>query len=128
MIKQTGNAIERLARGTAHCGIRFYQLTFSALIGRQCRHMPSCSEFMDDAIGRHGLWIGGWMGLARLCRCHPWGTDGYDPVPPVPPSRARWYRPWRYGAWTRLPGAEASDAMGDRDESRGSRAAKRPSR
>ena len=65
----------------AHGAIRAYQLSLSALIGRQCRHMPSCSEYTDEAIRRHGVWPGGWMGLSRICRCQPWGTAGYDPVP-----------------------------------------------
>ena len=86
-------------RRIAHGAIRAYQLTLSALIGRQCRHAPSCSEYMDEAIGRHGVWAGGWMGLARICRCHPWGTAGYDPVPPTLPAGADAAHPWRYGKW-----------------------------
>jgi len=88
-----------LLRQSAHLLIRGYQLTLSGLIGRQCRHLPSCSAFMDEAILQHGLWAGGWMGAARLCRCHPLGTHGYDPVPPVVPPRATWATPWRYGRW-----------------------------
>ena len=42
---------------------------------------------------------GGWMTLARLLRCHPWGNSGLDYVPDVPPRDARWYLPWRYGRW-----------------------------
>ncbi len=78
--------------------IRLYQLTFSALLGNQCRYNPTCSHYADEAIARHGVWAGGWMGAARLCRCHPWGGSGFDPVPPAPPG-ARWDRPWRYGRW-----------------------------
>ncbi len=74
--------ILRLApRRAAHLLIRAYQLSLSAFIGRHCRHEPSCSAYTDEAIQRHGLWAGGWLGAARLCRCHPWGTFGYDPVP-----------------------------------------------
>ena len=82
----------------AHGLIRTYQLTLSGLIGRHCRHLPSCSEFTDEAIQRHGFWPGGWMGAARICRCHPWGTAGFDPVGEVPQD-ASWYQPWRYGQW-----------------------------
>ncbi len=76
-----------------------YYYTLSPLIGLQCRHLPTCSAYADEALDRHGLWAGGWMTLARLCRCHPYGTSGLDFVPPSPPVRARWYLPWRYGRW-----------------------------
>ncbi|HLH11037.1 MAG TPA: membrane protein insertion efficiency factor YidD [Methylovirgula sp.] len=76
-----------MPRRFAHYAIRAYQLTFSAFAGRQCRHEPSCSAYMDEAIARHGLWAGGLLGLARLCRCHPRGTSGYDPVPDALPGR-----------------------------------------
>ena len=88
-----------LARQAAHRVIRAYQLTLSGLIGRQCRHAPSCSDFADEAIQRYGLWAGGIMGLARVCRCQPWGTAGFDPVPQQLPARAHWSRPWAYGQW-----------------------------
>jgi hypothetical protein len=39
------------------------------------------------------------MTLARLARCHPFGTSGLDFVPQMPPAGARWYLPWRYGRW-----------------------------
>jgi hypothetical protein len=84
-------------RTAARLLIRTYQVTLSALIGRQCRFFPSCSEFADEAIERHGLWAGGWMGLARICRCHPWGGSGIDPVPERLPADTSWYRPWHYG-------------------------------
>ena len=88
-----------VARKAAHGAIRAYQLTLSGLVGRQCRPAPSCSEYADEAIQRHGLWAGGFMGLARICRCNPWGTDGYDPVPSALPVATHWTRPWRYGVW-----------------------------
>jgi putative membrane protein insertion efficiency factor len=93
-----------LARHGAHYAIRGYQLTLSSLIGRQCRHWPSCSTYTDEAIQRHGLWAGGWMGLARVCRCGPGGTSGIDLVCEEYPPRARWYMPWRYGRWRRING------------------------
>jgi uncharacterized protein len=79
--------------------IRAYQLTLSPLIGRSCRYLPTCSSYAAEAIERHGLWPGLWMGLARILRCHPWGASGYDPVPDLAPAY-RWWRPWRAGQWT----------------------------
>ena len=62
-------------------GIRFYQLTLSALIGRRCRYLPTCSDYASDAIRLHGAGRGSLLALARACRCQPWGQSGYDPVP-----------------------------------------------
>jgi len=56
----------RPIRQAAHVAIRGYQLSLSGLMGRQCRHLPSCSEYTDEAILLHGLWAGGWMGVANL--------------------------------------------------------------
>lgn len=84
----------------AHILIWLYQRLISPVflaVGVKCRHYPSCSAYTDEAIRRHGFWPGGWMGLARLLRCHPWGTQGLDDVPPV--ADGAWYAPWRYGHW-----------------------------
>ena len=61
--------------------IRVYQCTLSHLIGRHCRHQPTCSNYTAEAIAKHGAIRGSWLGLKRIVRCHPWGTSGYDPVP-----------------------------------------------
>jgi putative membrane protein insertion efficiency factor len=79
--------------------IQAYRYTLSPIIGFHCRHLPTCSEYADQALEQHGLWTGGWMTLARLCRCQPWGTSGLDFVPNSLPAKARWYLPWRYGRW-----------------------------
>ena len=79
--------------------IQVYRHSVAALIGFNCRHLPTCSTYADEAVGRFGLWAGGWMTLARLCRCHPLGTSGLDFVPASLPDHARWYLPWRYGRW-----------------------------
>ncbi len=80
--------------------VRAYRLTFSAFMGRTCRYFPSCSEYTEEAIGRFGLWAGFWIGLSRIARCHPWGANGWDPIPGDLPRDSRWYMPWRYGRWT----------------------------
>ena len=79
--------------------IKLYRYTLSPFIGLNCRHLPTCSHYGEEAIERFGLWAGGWMTLARLLRCHPFGTSGLDFVPKTAPAGARWYLPWRYGRW-----------------------------
>jgi len=76
--------------------VRFYQLTLSGFVGNSCRHLPTCSEYAHEAIARHGLWAGGWMGLFRVLRCGPFGTHGIDRVPEVLADRYVWFTPWRY--------------------------------
>lgn len=90
-----------LPRRLMRLPILFYRYTLSAFMGRQCRYLPTCSSYAEEAISRHGAWAGGWMGLSRICRCHPWGDAGFDPVPQCLPAEARWYRPWGYGFWRR---------------------------
>ena len=76
-----------------------YRVTFSAFAGRFCRYAPTCSEYADEAIAKHGLWAGGWMGFARICRCRPGGGAGFDPVPATLRADASPLTPWRYGVW-----------------------------
>ena len=61
--------------------IRGYRLVLSPWWGRQCRFTPSCSEYAEEAIVRHGSLGGTWLALRRLGRCHPWCPGGFDPVP-----------------------------------------------
>ncbi len=68
--------------------IRGYQLTLSSLLGRQCRFLPTCSDYAAEAIETHGALKGAALAARRLCRCHPFARGGHDPVPPGPfPSR-----------------------------------------
>jgi putative membrane protein insertion efficiency factor len=93
------NLLQRAPRQAARGAIRVYQLTLSSIVGRQCRHLPTCSAFADEAIGRYGLWAGGWMSAGRICRCRPGGTYGFDPVPRELPAGATTLQPWRYARW-----------------------------
>ena len=91
--------IQRLPRNAGRGMIWIYRHTLSPLVGYNCRHLPTCSVYGDEAIERYGLWAGGWMTLARLLRCQPWGTSGIDNVPVKLSPDARWYTPWRYARW-----------------------------
>lgn len=66
--------------------IRGYQLFISPALPASCRYMPTCSHYTMEAIARHGALKGGWLGFLRICRCHPWGGSGYDPVPEPGPG------------------------------------------
>jgi putative membrane protein insertion efficiency factor len=68
--------------------IRLYQWTISPLLGVNCRYAPSCSAYAIEAIATHGPLRGGWLGLRRILRCHPWGGSGYDPVPAARPDHS----------------------------------------
>ncbi|MEO8661840.1 MAG: membrane protein insertion efficiency factor YidD [Bryobacteraceae bacterium] len=61
--------------------LRFYKLAISPLLPPACRFHPTCSEYMVEAIRQHGAARGTWLGLGRLCRCHPFQPGGFDPVP-----------------------------------------------
>ena len=56
-----------------------YQAAVSPLLGRHCRYSPSCSAYFRQAVEKYGPVRGGLKGLARICRCHPWRSGGYDP-------------------------------------------------
>lgn len=63
--------------------VQAYRLLLSPWLGRNCRFAPSCSEYALEALERHGALRGGWLTLRRISRCHPWGGEGFDPVPPT---------------------------------------------
>lgn len=67
--------------------IRGYQIFISPVLSfcvgpnSGCRFQPTCSHYFLEAVELHGVWQGSWLGLKRLGRCHPWGGQGFDPVP-----------------------------------------------
>jgi len=61
--------------------IRLYQGTVSRAIPHSCRFTPTCSQYTFEAIEKHGLVRGVWLGAKRLARCHPFNPGGFDPVP-----------------------------------------------
>jgi len=71
------NPITLLLRGIIHA----YRFCLAPLLPGQCRFLPTCSHYGLEALQLHGPVHGSWLTLRRLLRCHPWGGQGFDPVP-----------------------------------------------
>jgi uncharacterized protein len=67
--------------------IKVYQVTLSPWLGKQCRYVPTCSAYAEEALRRFGVRRGVSLAVRRIGRCHPWGGSGYDPVPEEPTSK-----------------------------------------
>ena len=63
--------------------ISLYHWVISPWLGNRCRYAPTCSEYAIQALERHGALKGLWLSVKRISRCHPWGGEGLDPVPPI---------------------------------------------
>lgn len=61
--------------------VRFYQVAISPLKPPTCRYTPTCSQYTLEALQKYGFFKGSWLAIKRICSCHPWGGNGYDPVP-----------------------------------------------
>ena len=66
--------------------VRGYQIVLSPLFRGCCRYTPSCSNYAIEAIEVHGALKGSLLAAWRVLRCNPFGSSGYDPVPP----KGRW--------------------------------------
>jgi len=64
-------AFQRLPRNAGRAMIWLYRHTLSPLVGYNCRHLPTCSVYGDEAIERFGLWGGGWMTRRGCCAASP---------------------------------------------------------
>lgn len=81
-----GGLLPVMFKKTASLAIKFYQLILSPDRGilrgatPTCRFYPSCSEYTGQAIAKYGFLKGGWRGMKRIGRCHPFNPGGYDPL------------------------------------------------
>ena len=63
--------------------VRLYQWLIRPLLGPNCRFEPVCSDYVCEALHRHGAGRGLALALWRVARCNPWNAGGHDPVPPA---------------------------------------------
>ena len=61
--------------------IRAYRAIFSPWVGHNRRYQPTCSAYALEALEKRGANVGVFLIVKRLLKCHPWGGQGYDPVP-----------------------------------------------
>ena len=66
--------------------LKVYHIFISPWFGTRCRFAPTCSDYASQALDKHGLVKGSVLATKRLCRCHPFGGYGYDPVPDIKPA------------------------------------------
>jgi len=86
IFRRCGYILELLARGLVLALLYLYRYLLSPALhalapGSGCRFYPTCSDYALEAIQKHGPFHGSWLAFKRLARCHPWGGQGFDPVP-----------------------------------------------
>lgn len=79
---RTGRWLLKLLGQVILVPVYIYKYAISPLTPASCRHYPTCSTYAVEAVRIHGPFRGFWLATQRIARCHPWGTSGYDPVPP----------------------------------------------
>jgi putative membrane protein insertion efficiency factor len=73
--------LEHACTSLARAVIAFYRILISPVLPMSCRFSPTCSDYTQQAIKKHGMLKGSMLGLRRILRCHPLGGSGMDPVP-----------------------------------------------
>jgi uncharacterized protein len=59
-----------------------YRKIISPWLKPSCIYDPTCSQYMINAVRKHGIFRGFSAGLLRIGRCHgSFFEGGYDPVP-----------------------------------------------
>jgi len=61
--------------------IKLYQFFISPILKTNCRYLPTCSEYAVSSLKEYGLLKGLYLSFKRVFSCHPYGGEGYDPVP-----------------------------------------------
>tara|TARA_Y100001970_G_scaffold185509_1_gene225606 strand:+ start:271 stop:522 length:252 start_codon:yes stop_codon:yes gene_type:complete len=65
--------------------IKFYKFFISPFFAPSCRYLPSCSDYFIDCLKLNGIFMGCFLGIKRIFRCHPikflGGSSGVDPAP-----------------------------------------------
>jgi len=50
------------------------------IVYSDCKFNPTCSEYAQEAVSRHGVIKGLAKAGLRILRCNPFTHGGYDPV------------------------------------------------
>ncbi len=61
--------------------IKFYQMAISPYLGKNCRFVPTCSQYAVEALTKYGAIKGTYLSIRRVLKCHPFHDGGYDPLP-----------------------------------------------
>ena len=94
-MSSASSTFAKVLKAAAKSPVYVYRYAISPLIGPRCRHLPTCSQYALDAIEMNGL-DRLMAALGRIARCHPWGTQGYDPAPDLSNARIPFWAIWRY--------------------------------
>ncbi len=114
MIKKITTLLDISSRWALKLPIYVYRYSLSAIMGRQCRHEPSCSLYAIDAINLNGAWKGFWLTLSRVWRCGPGGSHGFDPAPDLTDVSYPLWKAWSYGVWRKKSLAQKDEKQNNK--------------